>query len=181
MKMTQIALGAATLIVLAAQSATPQTAPPLPEQPAPVQPTTSPPTSAQPAAPSPAVVYTTVNLRQGPGTNYNIVAKIPAGNRIDVESCGGQWCQVTFQGQNGYVIATSLDQGGAARPLGGTPPPGAGGPVAAYPGGPPPPPPGYNLPGYYASPPYYGPYPYGYYGYGPYYGGGYGYYGHRHW
>jgi Bacterial SH3 domain len=81
---------------------------------------------------------------------------IPAGAPVSVSGCSGQWCQVTFQGQSGYVIASSLG-----------PPP----PRGAYP---PPPPPLY-------PPPYYGPYPYGYYGPGPYCCRGY--YGgwHRHW
>lgn len=93
---------------------------------------------------------------------------IPAGAPVDVSGCSGQWCQVTFQGQNGYVIATSLGQGG--------PPPGP--PRGPYPPGYPPPPPVYPPP---YPPPYYGPYPYGYYGPGPYWRHR-GYYGwHRHW
>jgi Bacterial SH3 domain len=111
------------------------------------------------AAGPPAVTNTTVNLRQGPGTTYTIVTKIPAGAPLDVAGCSGQWCQVTYQGQNGYVIATSLGGGGPGGP---PPPPGAA--VAAYP-------PGYVPPPVYVvPPPYYGPY----YGYGPYYRGYYG-------
>jgi hypothetical protein len=103
----------------------------------------------------PGYVATNVNLRQGPGTNYTVITTIPAGAPVNVGGCSGQWCQVAWRGQTGYVIATSLTQGG--------PPPGYV-----------PPPP----PVYYAPPPYYGPY----YGYRPYYGwhGGYG-YGHRRW
>ena len=139
------------------------------------------------ATAAPALATTNVNLRAGPGTTYNVIVTIPGGTTIDVAGCNGQWCQVTWQGQNGYVIATSIDQGDADGPSAGGPPPGEpppgvgrpGGPVAAYPGGPPTPdyyPPGYvPPPDYYAPPPYYGPYPY-YYGYGPYYGGR-----HRHW
>ena len=118
---------------------------------------------------APGVVNTTVNLRQGPGTSTPIIGKIPAGSPVEVGSCSGEWCQTTFQGMSGYVIATALAQGG---PPGG-PPPGA--PPPGY--RPPPPPPGYAgppPPGYagpppypapYPGPPYYGPY---YYGYGPY-------------
>ncbi|MFZ0527991.1 MAG: SH3 domain-containing protein, partial [Xanthobacteraceae bacterium] len=109
--------------------------------------------------PPPAAVNTNVNLRQGPGTNYPIVTTIPAGAPVNVSGCNAGWCQVAFQGQGGYIIATSL----------GAPPP------RTYPPGyPPPPPPLY-------PPPYYGPYPYGY-GPGPYWRHR-GYYGgwHRHW
>ncbi|MGB6621984.1 MAG: SH3 domain-containing protein, partial [Xanthobacteraceae bacterium] len=92
-------------------------------------------------------------------TNYPIVTTIPAGAPVNVSGCNAGWCQVAFQGQGGYIIATSL----------GAPPP------RTYPPGyPPPPPPLY-------PPPYYGPYPYGY-GPGPYWRHR-GYYGgwHRHW
>src|SRR5580700_10543039 len=113
-------------------------------------------------APPPAVIGTNVNLRQGPGTSYTVVTLIPAGAPVNVSGCNAGWCQVTFQGQSGYIIATVIAPPGGP----GGPPPGAGagGPVYAGPGGPPP---GYGPP----PPPYYG----GYYGYGPYYGP-YGYY-----
>lgn len=139
----------------AAQSAPDQPGPPPPG--APPQPPGPPP---QAGGPPPAAVNTNVNLREGPGTNYQIVITIPAGAPVNVGGCSAGWCQVTFQGQNGYIIATSL----------GAPPP------RPYPPGyPPPPPPLY-------PPPYYGPYPYGYYGPGPYWRHR-GYYGgwHRHW
>jgi len=143
--------------------------------------------SAHNAAAAPAVVGTNVNLRQGPGTNYTAITLIPAGATVEVNGCNGQWCQVSFGGQNGYVIATSIGQGppGGAppgAPPGGPqappgappPPPGPNGPVAVAPGAPPPgyypPPPGYYAPpGYYYPPPaYYDPY---YYGNGPYWRG----------
>jgi hypothetical protein len=106
---------------------------------------------------TPGVVNTTVNLRQGPGTNTPVVTKIPGGSTVDVAGCKGEWCQVTFAGNNGYIIATALGAGG---PAAGGPPPGA-------------PPPGYVPPPAYAGPPpypppYYGPYYYG----GPYWGPG---------
>jgi hypothetical protein len=123
--------------------------------------------SAVSAAAAPALAVNNVNLRQGPGTTYTVILTIPGGSNVDVSGCSGQWCQVTFQGQNGYAIATSLDQGGGAPP----PPPGYAGPppgadpdvpIPVYPGAPPP----------VGPPVYVGPPPpvYYYYGYGPYYG-----------
>src|ERR1700749_4500739 len=83
--------------------------------------------SAGGAAAAPALAVNNVNLRQGPGTTYTIIMTIPGGSNVDVSGCSAQWCQVTFQGQNGYAIATSFDQGGGA------PPPGnAGLPPAGY-------------------------------------------------
>jgi hypothetical protein len=116
------------------------------------------------ASAAPGVVNTAVNLRQGPGTSTPIIGKIPAGSPVEVGSCSGEWCQATFQGMSGYVIATALAQGGApagAPPPGSPPPPGYAGPPPGYAG----PPPGYGGPPPYPYPgPYYGPY----YGYGPY-------------
>ncbi len=146
--------------------------------------------SAGAAAAAPALAVNNVNLRQGPGTTYVVIITIPGGSNVDVGGCNAGWCQVSFQGQNGYVIATSLDQGNGPPPSGnqplgaGGPPPGVAGPPPA---GPPPagyagspetdadqpipvapgaPPPGYIGPPVYVGPP---PPPY-YYGYGPYYG-----------
>ncbi len=108
--------------------------------------------SSAAASAEPAVAVTNVNLRQGPGTTYPVIGKIPAGAPVDVANCSGAWCQVGFAGKSGYVIASALGQGG--------PPPGYAPPPAVY----------------VVPPPYYGPY---YYGFGPYWGGGWG--GHGGW
>ena len=92
--------------------------------------------SAAGAAAAPALATNNVNLRQGPGTTYTVIMTIPGGSNVDVSGCSGQWCQVTFQGQNGYAIATSFDQGGGASPPGNAGPPPAG--YAGPPAGPPP-------------------------------------------
>jgi Bacterial SH3 domain len=127
--------------------------------------------SAQCAQAEPALATNNVNLRQGPGTNYPVITRIPGGSTVEVSACRGEWCAASWHGQNGYMIATSLDKGGGAPPPPGaggpppgpggpTPPPGAGG-SPPPPGGPPPPgtsaggpyppgapPPGYPPPGY---------------------------------
>lgn len=129
----------------------------VPPAPAATSPATPPTTTPPASSGRPATVYATVNLREGPGTTYSVVAKIPAGSRINVGKCSGQFCQASWQGKDGYVIATSLAR---RRP--------------DY--GPPGPPPGYIEEPVYAGPPiYYGPrpYTYGYYGPGPYWGWGY--------
>ncbi len=161
------------------------------------------------AAADPGVAGKTVNLRQGPGTNYPVIGKIPAGSAVDISGCQGQWCVIAFGGQTGYAIASSFYQSdngpGAGGPPGqeGQPPPGgpaqgASGPPPGGPppgqGGPPPPgataegpipasPPGAPPPGYPPPPPGYYPPPPGYYppppGYDPYYPNGYYGYGYR--
>jgi uncharacterized protein YraI len=52
-----------------------------------------------------AVTHVTSNLhlRAGPGTHYPVRKIIPSGAEIDVQSCGEQWCLVTWAGREGYV------------------------------------------------------------------------------
>ena len=121
--------------------------------------------SATSAIATPAYVTSTVNLRSGPGTGYEILAKIPGSALVDATSCINGWCEVAWQGRNGFAIATALDMSGRvpARAAVRRAPPPAGGylddeVVMADP------------PVYYGGPVYYGYYPYryrpyGYYGY----------------
>lgn len=119
--------------------------------------------SAASVSAAPAYVAGTLNLRAAPGTQSEIVAKIPGGSLVDAAECSEGWCAVTWQGKSGFAIQRSLDMSGrvpqrqAARPdarrsyeadAGYVPEEYiAEGPV------------------YYEAPPRY----YGYYGYGPYY------------
>ena len=61
----------------------------------------------------PAYVPDTVNLREGAGTGKPVLAKIPAGSRLEVTNCG-DWCEVEWQGKKGFVIANALDRRGKA-------------------------------------------------------------------
>jgi hypothetical protein len=119
------------------------------------------------AAAKPATVVSDVNLRKGPGTDSEIVTLIPKGTMVEVGTCTNGWCQVTWNGMDGYSIAPNLGLGPKpARPPQGAP----------YPAGYPAPPPGVVVgpPVYYGPGPYYayGPYPYPYYG--PYWRRGWG-------
>jgi Bacterial SH3 domain len=126
------------------------------------------------AAAKPATVAAEVNLRKGPGTDSEIITLIPKGTMVEVGTCANGWCMVSFNGQDGYSIATNL---------GLAPPPVRRRPVGGYDY---PPPPGtYGPPGYVAGPPvyyeygppvYYSPYYRPYYGFG-WRGGGW----RRHW
>lgn len=64
----------------------------------------------------PAYVPSTVNLRAGPGTDKDILGKIPSGSLIDVGECTGGWCTVTWQDKNGYAIETAIDFSGRVPP-----------------------------------------------------------------
>lgn len=122
--------------------------------------------SAQSASASAAYALTNVNLRAGPATTNEIVARIPGGSKIESTGCTDGWCAVDWNGKSGFVIQTAIDTSGrppahrVARVYH------AGGEEYVgpeYAEGP---------PVYYAPAPYYGP-PVVYYG-GPYWRGGWG-------
>jgi uncharacterized protein YraI len=52
--------------------------------------------SAAGAEAAPALATNNVNMRQGPGTNYPIVATIPGGSTVEVAGCQGEWCTVVW-------------------------------------------------------------------------------------
>ena len=153
-------------VAIPLEAATAQDAPPAAAEgaPPPAAPATPPPPPAAsaPAAPSSAVTHSNVNLRNGPGTSFTVVTLIPAGSSVEVNECKNGWCEATFQGQNGYIIESSIAPGAPGTAAKARPRPAPG----YYAG----PPPGYDAPppGYYPPPP---PYGYYYYPHGPYYGG----------
>ena len=63
----------------------------------------------------PGVAVTTVNLRAEANTTSEVLAKMPAGARLDVGDCKDGWCAVTFQGKSGFAIQTALDVSGRPR------------------------------------------------------------------
>ena len=76
--------------------------------PAPEQPTTAPtPTPEPTAAPAEVVINSQMNVRGGPGTNYNVVGAANQGQRYPVtgKNNDGTWWQIDFNGQPGWVFA----------------------------------------------------------------------------
>lgn len=73
-----------------------------------------------PAAADPAIVDSRLNLRAGPGPAFNVIAVIPAGTKLDVQTCGDDWCRVTFGRRTGYaskaMLRTGVDAYAAATP-----------------------------------------------------------------
>jgi uncharacterized protein YraI len=68
--------------------------------------------SAGAASAAPATVGSAVNMRSGPGTQYEVVATIPGGATVDVAGCTGSWCQVSFNGESGFANRSYLAMGG---------------------------------------------------------------------
>ena len=57
-----------------------------------------------------ASATTELNLRAGPGPEYAIESVIPAAGDVEVVGCldNGEWCEVSFDGQQGWAYAAYL-------------------------------------------------------------------------
>jgi uncharacterized protein YraI len=55
-----------------------------------------------------ASATTDLNMRAGPGPNYQVVGVIPAGAPVDVLDCTGSWCNVAYGRNSGYANASYL-------------------------------------------------------------------------
>ena len=62
----------------------------------------------------PATAQTDLNVRSGPGTQYPVVGSIQDGEAVDVGSCTGSWCRVSFSGGSGFASRRYLAMGGGA-------------------------------------------------------------------
>jgi len=100
---------------------TPKPPPPVkPEVTLPPQPPVVPP---KPTLPVTQVIWSSVNLREGPGTNYKVVGNVQKGTSLTVLEDKGQWLHVRLQdGSEVWVVksATSLAPKPPPSP---TPPP----------------------------------------------------------
>lgn len=53
--------------------------------------------------------YTSLNLRQGPGTSYNIIGELSSGTNVQIISqCNSNWYKVQYNGTTGYVYAPCI-------------------------------------------------------------------------
>ncbi|MGH6665584.1 MAG: SH3 domain-containing protein, partial [Pseudolabrys sp.] len=66
-----------------------------------------------------AAATTPLNIRSGPGPQYGIVGAIPARGQATVLGCiqGSLWCQVSFNGQQGWAYSQYLVATLAGRSL----------------------------------------------------------------
>jgi uncharacterized protein YgiM (DUF1202 family) len=99
------------------------------------------------------------NLRKGPGTDSEVLTLIPKGSTVEVGKCTNGWCEASFDGKDGFVIARNVGLGPRPAPRGAAMVEDeevVDGPVYGRPA--------YGPPVYYRPYPYYG-YPYGW-GYG---------------
>ncbi len=71
--------------------------------------------SAENAVPDATVVGgTTINVRTGPGTNYDRIAMVAAGKRVAVLGSDNGWYKIAFDGRIGYIKSDYLERDGSA-------------------------------------------------------------------
>ena len=61
-----------------------------------------------------------LNLRSGPGINYDVIGTMPAGSDIRVLRCSHSWCRVAWNGTSGFASREFISSGGpvyAASPV----------------------------------------------------------------
>ena len=51
----------------------------------------------------------TVNMRQGPSTSKRIICRVKLGQTVDIREYGENWCAVSYNGFNGYMMSKFLD------------------------------------------------------------------------
>lgn len=57
---------------------------------------------------APGVVTGAVNMREGPGTGYDIITQLKKGKFVDIDECDAGWCEVDVNGHEGFVSASYL-------------------------------------------------------------------------
>lgn len=56
----------------------------------------------------------TVNMREGPGTDYVIEKRVPVGQTVDILYDQGKWCEILYQGKRGWMQSNYLEYIGQA-------------------------------------------------------------------
>jgi hypothetical protein len=73
--------------------------------------------SAAPAVADPAETIAPTIMRAAPSAAARVVQRIPAHAEIDLSSCSGAWCRVSWRDRFGYVRAEAVAVGSyAPRP-----------------------------------------------------------------
>ena len=77
----------------------------------------------------------TTYLYQGPSTHYMVIGEVPQATAFDVIGCKDAWCEVSFEGRRGFLMAEVVATGDPAKPAAGLLPQPASG-LVAQPAGP---------------------------------------------
>ena len=56
----------------------------------------------------PIATLAETNLRKAAGTDSEVVALIPKGTTVEIGKCSSGWCEASFDGKDGFVIARNV-------------------------------------------------------------------------
>jgi uncharacterized protein YraI len=59
-----------------------------------------------------AVATTSLNIRDEPGTQGEVIGVIPVGAQVATLGCNGGWCEVNYAGRKGFASAAYLSGDG---------------------------------------------------------------------
>jgi uncharacterized protein YgiM (DUF1202 family) len=60
------------------------------------------------AAAKPIVTTGDTNLRKARGTDSEVLGLVPRGTTVEVGTCSNGWCEVSWNGRDGYMIGRNL-------------------------------------------------------------------------
>ena len=69
---------------------------------------------AEVARAEPVAIASKLNLRAGPGPAFGVTDVIPAGAKVDVRQCSGEWCSVRHGRRTGHVSREFVRNGADA-------------------------------------------------------------------
>ena len=58
----------------------------------------------------------TTFLYQGPGTHFSVIGEVPQATALNVAGCKDGWCEVSYEGRRGYVMAEIVAMGDPSKP-----------------------------------------------------------------
>ena len=77
----------------------------------------------------------TTYLYQGPGKHYMVTGEVPQATVFDIIGCKDDWCQVSYEGRQGFIMSEVVATGDPSKPAPGLlPQPAAS--IVAQPAGP---------------------------------------------
>jgi uncharacterized protein YraI len=69
------------------------------------------------ACSDPGVVTVRVQLHQAPSNDSQVLASIPRGSAVKVRNCTNGWCNVSWNGHDGYIVTKDIRLGVAAASI----------------------------------------------------------------
>jgi uncharacterized protein YraI len=57
---------------------------------------------------APGVATGAVNIREDAGTQFDIIGSLKKGEFVDIIECDAGWCEISDDGEEGYVAASHL-------------------------------------------------------------------------